>query len=156
MNRGRLSGTLLRKAGIYTVIGSKTQQNKKHFHIRKILYIAFHNPIQTHPVALSRPTLPISGRRESTEQQDAWRRNSCRTSHVTQHFQVTMICHTGHMMQVHLNISFYFCGKIKKIRSLNLEKAKSLAGLESIYKTWQRKTLFTVTICFLAHWGNFY
>lgn len=156
MNRGRLSGTFPRKAGIYTVIGSKTQQNKKDFHIKKILYIAFHNPIKTHSVALSRCTLLISGRGESTEQQDARRKNSYRTSNVTQHFQVTMVCHTGHMMQVRLNISFYICGKIKKIRSLNLEKAKSLAGLESIYKTWQRKTLFTATICFLAHWGNFY
>lgn len=45
-----------------------------------------------------------------------------KTSNVTQHFQVTMICQTDHMMQVHLNISFYFCFKIKKIRNLNLGK----------------------------------
>lgn len=60
MNRGRLSGIFPRKAGIYTVIGSKTKQNKKDFHIKKVVYVAFHNPIKTHFVALSGHTLLIS------------------------------------------------------------------------------------------------
>lgn len=44
---------------------------------------------------------------------------------------------------------FLFLFKNKKDQKSG--KAKSLAGLESIYKTWQKKTLLTATICFLAH-----
>lgn len=45
---------------------------------------------------------------------------------------------------------FLFLFKNKKDQKSESGKAKSLAGLESIYKTWQKKTLFTATICFLA------
>lgn len=45
---------------------------------------------------------------------------------------------------------FLFLFKNKKDQKSESGEAKSLAGLESIYKTWQNKTLFTATICFLA------
>lgn len=64
MNRGRLSGTLVRKAAIYPVIGSKTKQNKKDFPIKKILYAAFQGPTKTHFVALSRHKLDFHKERK--------------------------------------------------------------------------------------------
>lgn len=67
MNRGRPSGTLVRKAGVYPVIGSKTKQDKKDFPIKKILHTAFQDPIKTHFVAPSRHKLLISIRRESMD-----------------------------------------------------------------------------------------
>lgn len=151
MNRGRLSGTFLRKAGIYTVIGSKTKQNKKDFHIKKILYIAFHNPIKTHFCGtLQAHTLDFRKERKH------------RTTRLPEKkFMQNIKCYStfssNHDMSNRphdastFKYKFLFLQKNKKDQKSESGKAKSLAGLESIYKTWQRKTLFTATICFLAH-----
>lgn len=53
-----------RKAGIYPVIGSKTKQNKKDFHIKKIAYTAFQDPIETHFEALPRHKLDFHKERK--------------------------------------------------------------------------------------------
>lgn len=98
--------------------------------------------------------------------QDSQRRNSCRTSNVTQHFQVTMMCQTGHMMHINLKISFYFCLEIKKIRNLGkqnllqVQKAYTKPGKENtahghhLLSGTQRKLLLTATLSYIRKSTN--
>lgn len=129
MKRGRLSETSLRKVGISVEIGNKTKRSH-----------GLHFPTNSKSLLwCSEGRVLPSPRRWGRKHW--WRRNSWGTSNVIQHFQATTICQTDHMMQARLNISFYFCFKIEKIRNMNPEKQNLLQVSKHIQTLAEENTV---------------